>query len=151
MRFSLTINGKLKNFDEPVHITLLELLNAQGLWSVKKGCDNGICGSCTVIVDNDAVYACRMLAVQAQGKRIETYENIDKNHHLAAVKEVLLDFGDSDCGYCIPGMMMSVKALLQKVHEPTEEELLDTLSGNSCHCTTSVKPVNAIIEALKKF
>jgi aerobic-type carbon monoxide dehydrogenase small subunit (CoxS/CutS family) len=151
MRYSLTINGKLKRFDEPVTLTLLELLNAQGFWSVRKGCEQGTCGSCAVIVDGTAASACRMLAIQAQGKTVETYEGIDQTHQLAPVKEVLMDFGDSDCGYCIPGMMMAVKALLQRLPDPTEEELLDALSGNFCHCTSSVKPVRAILNALKRL
>lgn len=152
MKISLKINHKkAKTFEAPVNRTLMELLRAQGYWSVKHGCETGDCGNCTVIVDGLAVNPCIMLAAQADGKSIETYESIRHSAELALLKETLMDFGDIDCGYCIPGMMMSMKALLHKNPEPTIEELLDALAGNICRCTKSVKPVDAILEAVKKM
>jgi aerobic-type carbon monoxide dehydrogenase small subunit (CoxS/CutS family) len=150
MKITLTINGRKRVFEEPVYKTLSELLRAHGLWSVRIGCESGDCGSCAVILDGIAVNSCLVLVAQANGKTIETYENIDRHNELAPVKEVLMDFGDADCGYCIPGMVMSVKALLLKIPEPTEEEILDALAGNICHCTRSVKPAKAILAAIKR-
>lgn len=152
MKITLTINNKKpKTFETPANLTLMEFLRAQGLWSVKHGCETGNCGSCTVLVDGVAVNSCIMLAAQADGKSIETFENIRHSTELNLLKETLMDFGDIECGYCIPGMMMSMKALLQQIPEPTVEELVDSLAGNVCRCTKSVKPVNAILEAVKKM
>lgn len=129
----------------------MDLLRANGFWSVRHGCENGECGNCTVILDGIAVNSCLMLAAQADGKKIETFEGISEGNRLTEIKEALMDFGDIDCGYCIPGMVMSLKALLDKIPDPTEEELFDALAGNLCRCTQSVKPVKALLEAIQKM
>lgn len=149
MKISLTINYKKHKFDLPVNRTLSELLRSQGFWSVKQGCVAGDCGNCTVILDGRAVNSCIMLAVQADAMHVETFEHIDMATEFAPLKEVLMDFGDIDCGYCIPGMMMAMKALLDNIPDPTEEEILDALDGSVCRCTHNVKPVAAISEALR--
>lgn len=149
MKIGLTINNKKCQVDVPPNRMLSELLRSQGYWSVKHGCETGDCGNCAVIVNGRAVNSCIMLAVQADGKRIETFEHNEGMSAFAPLKEVLMDFGDMDCGYCIPGMMMAVKALVDKIPDPTEEEILDALAGVACRCTNSVKPATAISEALK--
>ena len=151
MKINLTINNRKKTLDVPANQTLMDLLRAQGLWSVKHGCETGDCGNCTVIAGGLAVNSCIMLAVQANGKAITTFEGVREKSGFSPVKETLMDFGDSDCGFCIPGMLMSMKALLDKISDPTEEELVDALAGNLCRCTQSVKPVQAILEAIKKI
>lgn len=150
MKIAFKLNGVAKRFEIQPNLTLADLLRANGLWSVKHGCEDGSCGSCAVIVDGVAVNACVMLAPQATGKSIETFEGIEKFESLGSIKEALMDFGDIDCGFCIPGMIVSVKALVDKIPDPTEEELLEALSGNICQCTKSVKPVRAILKALKR-
>lgn len=149
MKVAFKLNGVAKRFEVEPSLTLANLLRAQGLWSVRHGCEDGRCGSCAVIVDGAAVNSCCLLAPQVAGKSIETLESIEKAESLGTIKEALMDFGDIDCGFCIPGMIVSVKALVDKIPDPTEEELFEALSGNSCHCTKSVKPVRAILKALK--
>lgn len=151
MEITLTINKRKKKYDVDVSTTLMDFLKSHGCWSVRHGCETGDCGNCTVILDGKAVNACRMLAVQADGKTVETYENIRNSSEYAVLKEAFMDFGDIECGFCIPGMMMSMKALLDKIPDPTEEELVDALAGNHCFCTKSVKPIDAICQAVKKM
>ena len=151
MKIRLTVNNRRKSYDVPVNRTLMDLLRANGFWSVKQGCENGECGNCTVIVNGIAVNSCLMLAAQADGKTIETIEGLGKEGEYIEIKEALMDFGDIDCGYCIPGMVMSMKALLDKIPDPTEEELIDTLAGNLCRCTQSVKPITPLLEVIKKM
>ncbi|MFQ5649785.1 MAG: (2Fe-2S)-binding protein [bacterium] len=151
MDLRLTLNKRKIKVDVPPNQTLSNLLRSHGCWSVKHGCETGSCGNCTVILDGQAVCACLVLAVQADGKSVETFENVRDAGEFAPLQEILMDFGDIECGYCIPGMMMAMKALVDKIPDPTEEELMDTLAGTVCHCMRSVKPVTAILEAVKKL
>ena len=151
MRIKLTINKKTKTFDIPPNRMLINLLRSRGLWSVKRGCETGDCGSCTVIVNGLAVNSCIRLAVQADGKSIETFESLETANDLARLYEAFMDFGAIQCEFCIPGMIMSIKALMDKNPEPTEEEVHDAIVGNFCYCTRNRKPINAIMEAMKKM
>lgn len=151
MKISLKINKKKLTLDVPPNRTLSELLRWQGFWSVKHGCETGDCGNCTVIVDGCAVNSCIMLAAQAEGKSVETFESIHNLSEIKLLQEIFMDFGEIDCGYCIPAMMMSMKALVQRIPDPTEEEVIDALAGNLCRCTTSMKPIENILDALRKM
>ena len=150
MKLSLTINNKQKILQCPPNRTLMELLKSQGFWSVRYGCETGTCGSCTVLVNDLAINSCIMLAAQVESKSVETFETLSDTKELTLPQEVLMDFGNPDCGFCISGMMMSMKALLKKISDPTEEEMIDALRGNLCRCTKNVKPITAIMEAVKK-
>jgi carbon-monoxide dehydrogenase small subunit len=92
-----------------------------------------------------------MLAAQAEGKTIETFENIHELKKYSFLKEVFMHYGDIECGYCMPGLVMSTKALLDTINEPTEEEIVDALAGNVCRCTKKPLPVADILEAIKKM
>lgn len=151
MNIKLTLNNRSVKLDIPSNQTLSTLLRAQSCWSVKHGCENGRCGQCTVSVDGKGVYSCIMLAAQAEGKWVETFESIRDVHKFSALQEVLMDNGDMDCGYCIPGMMMALKTLLDKNREPVETDIIDALMGTTCHCVAGPKPVEAILEAVKKM
>lgn len=151
MKVTLKINKKEKSFDIPANRTLLDLLRAQGHWSVKKGCETGDCGNCAVIVDGLAVNSCLMLAAQADGKAIETFESVSAPARDELMKESLMDFGDEECGYCIPGMSMSMKALVDKISDPTEEEMIDALSGNLCRCTQQQKPYRSLLKIIRNL
>lgn len=151
MRIRITINKKKRTFNIPPNRTLMDLLRSQGFWSVKYGCETGDCGSCTVLVDGLAVHSCLMLAAQADGKSVETYESLSTLENLDPLREAFVDFTADQCGYCVPGMIMSTKALLDKNPEPTEEEIRDAIAGNLCYCTGLVKPIEAIMEAVKKM
>ncbi len=151
MKLSFTLNHKKKIFEIPPNRTLLDLLRSQGLWSVKHGCETGGCGNCTVVVDGKAIYSCLMLAAQAEGKRVETFESIRELKEYGFLKEVFMHYGDIECGYCVSGLMMSTKALLDSIVEPTEEEIVEALAGNVCRCTKKPLPIPYIMEATKKM
>ena len=151
MKIFCTINSKPKILDVPANLTLIELLHSQGLWSVKRGCENGDCGNCAVIVDGQAAYSCLILAVQVEGKSIETFERINSSKKYTHLKEVFMHYGDIECGYCVAGLMMSIKALLDSISDPTEEEVVDALAGNVCRCAKRSLPVADIIEAIQKM
>jgi carbon-monoxide dehydrogenase small subunit len=142
----LRINGLDHDVMIDPHQTLLDALRDElGLIGTKKGCDKGECGACTVIIGGEAVLSCLVLAVQAQGKEILTIEGLARGGALDTVQEAFVKYGAIQCGYCTPGMIMTARALLNKVPHPSEEEIKLGLSGNLCRCTGYVK----IIEAVK--
>ncbi|MFQ5750768.1 MAG: (2Fe-2S)-binding protein [bacterium] len=151
MKLTLVINNKKKSFDVPLNQTLMELLRSQGFWSVKHGCETGNCGNCTITVDGQAVYSCLMLAAQANGKTIETFENIQDRKDFDYLKQAMMDFGDIECDYCLPGMIMSTKALLDTKPEATEDDIVEALTGNVCRCANNELPIEAIMEAIRKM
>jgi carbon-monoxide dehydrogenase small subunit len=131
--------------------TLLEVLrDTLGLTGTKKGCDEGECGSCTVIIDGEAVLSCLLLAVEAQGKRITTIEGLAKDGQLHPLQQAFIDHGAVQCGFCTPGLILSAKALLDRNARPTEAEVREAIAGNLCRCTGYVKIVEAIQAASQK-
>jgi carbon-monoxide dehydrogenase small subunit len=142
----LRVNGF--EYDVPVmpHWTLLDVLREEiGLTGTKKGCDKGECGSCTVIMNGQAVLSCLVLAIQAQGKEILTIEGLSQGGKLDPVQDAFVKYGAIQCGFCTPGMIMTSRALFNKNPRPSEEEIKKALSGNLCRCTGYMK----IIEAVK--
>jgi aerobic carbon-monoxide dehydrogenase small subunit len=128
--------------------TLLEVLRQDlGLKGTKRGCDQGHCGACTVIMDGKAVNACTVLAVQADGKKITTIEGLSTGDRLHPLQEAFMEEGAVQCGFCTPGMILSAKALLDETKQPSEEEIREALSGNLCRCTGYVKIVKAVRKA----
>lgn len=151
MKISLIINNKKKNIVTPPNRTLIEVLRAQGCWSVKYGCETGNCGNCTVLIEGKAVYSCLMLAAQADGKSIETFENVQNNPAFRPLVQAFMDYGELECGYCNAGMVMAAKALLDENPSPGEQEILEALSGNVCRCTQQPLPVEHILEAIDQM
>jgi carbon-monoxide dehydrogenase small subunit len=128
--------------------TLLDVLRQDlGLKGTKRGCDQGHCGACTVILDGKAVNACLLLAVEAHGKKITTIEGLSSGDKLHPLQEAFVEEGAIQCGFCTPGMILSAKALLDEIREPSEEEIREALSGNLCRCTGYVKIVKAVQRA----
>ena len=142
---SLRVNGiEYDALVEP-HWTLLDVLRDKiGLTGTKKGCDNGECGACTVIIDGEAVLSCLVLAIQAQGKEILTIEGLSQGGKLDPVQDAFVKYGGIQCGFCTPGMIMTSRALLNKIPHPSQEEIKRGLSGNLCRCTGYVKIVEAV-------
>lgn len=152
MKITLTINNKKeKSFDIPENRLLLDLLRAHGYWHVRHGCETGDCGNCAVLVDDIVVNSCRMLAAQVDGKSIVTFAGINTVADFDPINACLLDFGDPECGYCIPGMLISMKALTDKIADPTDEEIVEELAGHVCRCTRSPKPLTALLKTIKKL
>jgi carbon-monoxide dehydrogenase small subunit len=114
------------------------------------GCDTGNCGACTVLYDGRTIKSCMLLAVQADGARIETVEGLAPDGELTALQQAFSRHHALQCGYCTPGMLMSAKHLLDNNPEPTENEVRRAIQGNICRCTGYVNIVEAILDASKK-
>jgi carbon-monoxide dehydrogenase small subunit len=143
---TLTVNGEKVALEIPPHRTLLDLIrNDLGLTGTKEGCGNGECGACTVLMDGQPVNACLVLALQAQGKEITTIEGLSRGGRLHSIQEAFISQGAIQCGFCTPGMVLSVKALLDRNPRPEEREIRETLSGNLCRCTGYQKIVEAVL------
>ncbi len=130
--------------------TLLRVLRQElGLTGTKKGCEQGDCGSCTIILDGRAVNACLVLALQAQSKEIETIEGMGSPDRLHPLQESFIKNGAVQCGFCTPGMLMSATAMLRENPSPTLQEIKRGISGNLCRCTGYTKILKAIQEVSK--
>ena len=125
--------------------SLLKVLREElGLTGTKKGCERGDCGACTVLLDGNPVNSCLVLALQAEGKKVETIEGLGTAERLHPLQKSFIQNGAVQCGFCTPGMLLSALALLRKNPNPTEEEIRRAISGNLCRCTGYTKIVKAI-------
>jgi carbon-monoxide dehydrogenase small subunit len=150
-RIKLRVNGYEHILSVPVHRTLLEVLREDlHLTGAKEGCGLGECGTCTVLIDGKATYACLTLALDAAGKEITTIEGLEKGGRLHPLQESFVGRWAFQCGFCTPGMVLSAKALLDENPSPTEEEVRRAIEGNFCRCTGFKKPVEAILAVAKK-
>ncbi len=141
----LEVNGQNYELAVDTHRTLLEVLREQlGFTGTKNGCDQGECGTCTILLDGVPVHSCLTLALNAQGKKITTIEGLARGEELHALQQAFVDHGAIQCGFCTPGMILTGKALLEKNPSPTDEEIRRAISGNLCRCTGYVKIVEAI-------
>ena len=147
----LRVNGRSYELAVQPSSLLLDVLRQElTLTGSKKGCDDSSCGACTVQVDGVAMLACTMLAASYQGCEITTVEGISDGGGLAALQKAYGDFGGSQCGYCTPGFMMTVRGLLTSNPDPTEPEIREALSSNLCRCTgyaQMYEAIRAVIEA----
>ena len=142
---TLTINSEPRTVAFPVHHTLLEVLREEcGLTGTKHGCELGECGACAVIVDGEPVLSCLMLAVDAEGRSVETVEGLQNGNELHPLQAAFADIGATQCGYCIPGILMVARALLEREPNPSEEQVREALSGNLCRCTGYNRIVTAV-------
>jgi aerobic carbon-monoxide dehydrogenase small subunit len=143
----LRVNGLDYDVLTEPNRTLLDVLRDEiGLTGTKKGCDNGECGACTVIMNSEAILSCLVLTIQVHGKEIITIEGLARGGKLDPVQDAFVKYGAIQCGFCTPGMIMASRALLDKNPHPSDEEIKRCLSGNLCRCTGYVK----IIEAVRK-
>jgi aerobic carbon-monoxide dehydrogenase small subunit len=142
-----TLNGEQVNVEVDSTWTLLYLLREKlELTGTKLGCGYGECGACTVIMDGQAVNACLVPVLEAEGMSVTTVEGlVEPGGQLHPLQKAFVDHGAVQCGFCTPGMIMSAKALLDEKGNPTEEEIKESIAGNLCRCTGYVK----IIEAVK--
>ncbi|MBN4050904.1 MAG: (2Fe-2S)-binding protein [Alkaliphilus sp.] len=150
MAIQITINDVNYDVEISEGDRLLDVLRDKfHLTGTKEGCGEGECGACTVIMDDVAVNSCMILAFQANRAKIYTIESMKENNVLHPIQQAFLDEGAVQCGFCIPGMIMSAKAFLDKNDEPTRKEIREAISGNLCRCTGYNKMVNAIDKAAK--
>lgn len=146
----LTINGQRKSLRVEPRVTLLEALRDRlDLTGAKKVCDRAACGACTVILDGSPVYSCSVLAIEAQGKSIQTVEGLAKRNALHPVQAAFVENDAQQCGFCTPGFVMSAKAFLDKHPNPTVEQVRMGLGGNLCRCGTYAGIWKAVMQAAK--
>jgi aerobic-type carbon monoxide dehydrogenase small subunit (CoxS/CutS family) len=147
-RISLHINGQSIEADVSVRTNLVDFLRQQGrLTGTHVGCEYGVCGACTIIVDGRPVRSCLMLAVQADGTQVETVEGLGTLEALSPLQQAFTTHHALQCGFCTPGMLMTLEALLRVNSSPTREDVRDALSGNLCRCTGYQSIVDAALEA----
>ena len=144
MELRFKLNNKDVLVDVNPTIRLLDLLRSYfGLTGSKEGCGQGECGACTVIINGEAVNSCLVLAGQMEGCTILTIEALSENGQLDQIQQAFIDEGAIQCGYCTPGMIMSIKALFMRNPKPNEEEIKEAIEGNLCRCTGYKKIINA--------
>ena len=142
---SFEVNGKRVEVRTPGDRVLLEVLREElGLTGTKYGCGEGACGACSVMVEGRRVFSCQVTAGQVAGKKVTTIEGIGEGGELHPVQRAFLEEGAFQCGYCTPGMVVAVVALLGRKKELTEEEILRGLEGNVCRCGTYPRIVKAV-------
>lgn len=145
---SLTVNGEPYEVLVEPFCSLLDMLrDTLQLTGTKKGCDEGDCGACTVIIDNKTVTACMVLALDVQDSAITTVEGLVQNRELHAVQAAFVEHGGVQCGFCTPGLIMSGVGLLRENPNPTEAEVRFAIGGNLCRCTGYSRVVKAILAA----
>jgi len=146
----LTVNGEQYDLALEPQVTLLEALRDHlGLTGTKEGCGTGECGSCTVLMDDKPILSCLTLAADCRGSQIVTIEGLAQGGKLTPVQEAFLEKGAVQCGFCTPGMVLSVTALLDENPQPSEQELKKALEGNLCRCTGYNKIVEAVHQAVE--
>jgi aerobic carbon-monoxide dehydrogenase small subunit len=144
---TLTVNGTRVSRRVPARMHLIDFLREElGLTGAHVGCEHGVCGACTVRVDGDIVRGCLMLAVQANGCRVETIEGLSDSKEIARLQKAFHERNALQCGFCTPGMLMAAQDLLKQGGKPTREEIREHLSGNYCRCTGYQAIVDAIEE-----
>jgi aerobic-type carbon monoxide dehydrogenase small subunit (CoxS/CutS family) len=148
MRIELTVNGRARSVDVEPHHTLLEMLRDDlALTGTKECCLVGECGACTVIVDGLSVDACLMLGVEADGATVTTVEGLAAADRLHPLQQAFLDTGAAQCGFCIPGQLVSAAALLDAIPRPTRAEIEEGLAGNLCRCAGYEQIMEAVAQA----
>jgi xanthine dehydrogenase YagT iron-sulfur-binding subunit len=151
-RLNLKVNGKSIKTKVEHRTTLAELLRDKlKLTGTKVVCNQGECGSCTVLLDGKAVYSCHMLALDADGKEVTTIEGLLTGEKLNPVQEAFIEHDGIQCGFCTPGQIMSAQALLNKYPKPTKEQILDGMSGNICRCSAYPNIIKSVVAAAEKL
>ena len=147
----LSVNGKTYKASLEPRVTLLDALrDSIDITGAKRVCDKGECGACTVLLDNKAVYACSILAIEAQGKKITTVESMMEGGKLHPLQQAFVDNDGSQCGFCTPGFVVACKALLDQHPDPSPEDVRRGLSGNYCRCGTYDGIRKAVAQVARK-
>ncbi len=150
-RIRFSINGRIVEREVPVRQTLADFIrDALGLTATRLGCEHGVCGACTVIVDGASVRACLMLAVQADGAEVRTVEGLAQDDELSPLQKAFLDHHALQCGFCTSGFLMTATDLAAHGAGSNETEIREALSGNLCRCTGYANLVDAIAAVLKE-
>ena len=152
-RIALTVNGKKVEAEVEARMTLAEFLREElGLTGTKVGCNRAECGSCTVILDGNPAYSCTVLAAEVEGKEVLTIEGLTKEDGtLHPLQEAFVDADALQCGYCTPGMILSLKALLDRNPHPTEDDIRHAIDGNLCRCGSYPNIIKATLRTAENL
>jgi aerobic-type carbon monoxide dehydrogenase small subunit (CoxS/CutS family) len=151
-RVVLTVNRKKIELDVDSRMTLAEFLREKlGLIGTKVGCNRAECGSCTVLLDGNPVYSCTVLAVETAGREVLTIEGLTTEGKLHPLQEAFIEHDALQCGYCTPGMILSIKVLLENKPHPTEEDIRSAIDGNLCRCGCYPNIIKATLAVSKKM
>ena len=152
VQIALSVNGEpVEAFFAP-YKTLLEVLREDlALTGTKHGCELGECGACAVLVDGEPQLSCLVLAVECEGRAIDTVEGLARGSELHPLQAAFADLGAAQCGYCTPGILMTAKALLEREPNPSRERIREAVSGNLCRCTGYQQIFEAIEEAARRM
>jgi carbon-monoxide dehydrogenase small subunit len=146
------LNGANVFFEAPATMTLLDLLRIElGVTSVKKGCEQGECGACTVLIDGYPMTSCIILAPQVEGRHVCTIDGLADDPLMKELREAFMENGAVQCGFCTPGMLLSAYALLRDNKRPSEEEVKTAIEGNICRCTGYVTIIESILDAAERI
>ena len=152
MPVTLNVNGQAHQLNLEPRVTLLDALRDRlNLTGAKKVCDLWTCGACTVIADGKTIYSCTTLAIDAEGRQIETIESLAPEGHLHPISQAFVDNDAQQCGFCTPGFVMACKAYLDHEPHPTAESARRALGGNLCRCGTYIGMRKAVLEAATKM
>jgi len=144
----LTVNGVVRTASTEARTTLADLLRQDlGLTGTHLGCEHGVCGACTVLFDGEPVRSCLMLGVQARGHEVRTIEGLAGDGPMTPLQQALQDTHAFQCGFCTPGFVMQITALLEEIPQPTEQQVRESLSGNLCRCTGYETIVDGVLLA----
>jgi carbon-monoxide dehydrogenase small subunit len=148
---NLRINGEVHSLNVETKRTLLEVLREHlGLTGTKRGCNQGVCGACSILVDGNSIRSCLSLAVAMQDRDIVTIEGLSRDGRLDPMQQAFLDAGAIQCGFCMPGMIISAKALIAKNPQPSTEQIRHALANNICRCSGYVKVIDAVRRAAQE-
>lgn len=151
MKITTTINGITKELIAEAGEFVLDVLRREGYYGVKRGCQEGSCGSCVCLIDGVPKKTCIMYIGQIQGHEVTTIEGIHTPEHPHPIEDMFVEEAGVQCGYCIPGMILSTKSLLDHNPDPTDREIKEAISGNICRCTGYMKQIKAIKRAAAKM
>ena len=151
-QITVTVNGKAYTREVESRLTLVDFIRHElHLTGTHVGCEHGVCGACTVLLDGASVRACLLLAVQGNGKTIDTVEGLADGEKLNPLQEAFRDHHGLQCGFCTPGMLMTLTEFLREQPNPTESEVREAISGNLCRCTGYQAIVDAALDAAKRL
>jgi len=151
MMINFELNGLATTVEVEPYTSLVDMLRDElDIKSVKKGCEQGECGACTLLLDGNPVASCLVLAPQVEGRRVTTLEGLEKNPLMIDLREAFVENGAVQCGFCTPGMLISAYALLRDNPHPTEQEVKRGIEGNICRCTGFTKILEAILDAAER-
>ncbi len=152
MKIDFELNGNKVTADVPPYMIVTDLLREElGIQSVKKGCEHGECGACTILVNGVPVTSCIMLAPMVEGKHVTTLEGLENKALMIGLRKAFIENGAIQCGFCTPGMLISSYAILRDNRHPTPEEVKVGIEGNICRCTGFTKIIEAVLDAAERI